>query len=227
MRFSRAAVVLALFSSAALASSQDRDVPAFEEVHIASGIHATIAIGPRKPLHLEGDEAVLAQVETVVEDGALRVGFKRDSWFHGGTRAVKVTIQTPQLRGLGASGGSIVKAELTRSDHHDVQASGGSEVRVRGVDARDLSVQASGGSVLELIGRADTLDLQLSGGSHLYGHDLEVKDVAVQGSGGSQCELRATGKIRGGLSGGSELHVRGGAHARVATSGGSMVDVDN
>ena len=71
------------------------------------------------------------------------------------------------------------------------------------------------------------LDLQLSGGSHLRGKDLEVKDIHVQGSGGAQCEVRATGKIRGGLSGGSELHVRGGARARVATSGGSSVEVDD
>src|SRR5712692_5972172 len=167
MRFSRAAVILALFSSAALASSEDRDVPPFEEVHIAAGIHANIGIGPRRPVHLEGDEATLAQIETVVEDGALRVGFKRDSWFHGSRRAVRVAIQTPQLKGVGGSGGSIIKAELTRAERHEVQASGGSEMHISGVDARDLSVQGSGGSIITLSGRADVLDLQLSGGSHL------------------------------------------------------------
>jgi hypothetical protein len=221
------AVFMTLFAAGALAKSEDREVGPFEEVHIAAGIHATIEIGPRRPVHLEGDEAVLAKIETVVEDGALRVGFKRDTWFHGSGRAVKVTIQTPQLHAVGASGGSIVKAELTRGDRHDVHASGGSEMHVRGVDARDLSVHGSGGSILDLSGRADMVDLQLSGGSHLRGRDLEVKDVHVEGSGGSQCELRATGKIRGGLSGGSELHVRGGARARVATSGGSSVEVDD
>src|SRR5437762_10393952 len=107
------AVCLSLFSAAAVAKSEDRNVGSFEEVHIAAGIHATIEIGPARPVHLEGDESVLARIETVVEDGALRVGFKPDTWgFHGNGRAVRVTIQTPQLRGVGASGGSIVKAQL-------------------------------------------------------------------------------------------------------------------
>jgi hypothetical protein len=221
------AVLTILLPAAAFAKSEDREVPPFEEVHIAAGMHATIAIGPQRPVHLEGDESALEQVETVVEDGALRVGFKRGSWFHGSRRAVRVAIQTPQLKGVGASGGSIIKAELTRAERHEVQASGGSEMNIRGVDARDLSVQGSGGSIITLSGRADVLDLQLSGGSHLRGRDLEVKDVHLEGSGGAQCELHATGKIRGGLSGGSELHVRGGARARVATSGGSSVEVED
>jgi hypothetical protein len=221
------AVLTILLSAAASAKSEDREVPPFEEVHVASGIHATIVIGPQRPVHLEGDESVLPQVETVVEDGVLRVGFKQNFWFHGSRRPLTVAIQTPQLKGVEGSGGSIIKAELTRAERHEVQASGGSEMHIRGVDAGDLSVQASGGSIVTLSGRADLLDLQLSGGSHLRGRDLEVKDVHISGSGGSQCELRATGKIRGGLSGGSELHVRGGARARVATSGGSSVEVDD
>src|SRR6267378_2353850 len=58
------AVCLSLFSAAAVAKSEDRNVGSFEEVHIAAGIHATIEIGPARPVHLEGDESVLARIET-------------------------------------------------------------------------------------------------------------------------------------------------------------------
>ena len=42
------AVFAILFSAAALAKSEDREVGSFEEVHIAAGIHANIAIGPQR-----------------------------------------------------------------------------------------------------------------------------------------------------------------------------------
>ncbi|MFL5380064.1 MAG: GIN domain-containing protein, partial [Myxococcales bacterium] len=60
--------------------AQTREVPAFHSVSVESGIHATISIGPQRPLELQGDEKVLALVETTVEDGELRIGFKRHKW---------------------------------------------------------------------------------------------------------------------------------------------------
>lgn len=225
----RCAVLFAtvsLVSAAALARTEDREVPEFDAVQVASGIRATVEIGPRKPVRLEADDDVLPLLDVRVEDGALRVGFKPDTHFQGNHR-VSVSIQTPRLRAVAASGGSVVRATMTRAEESALLASGGSELHLRGVDADRLSVQGSGGSVLELDGRAATLDLQISGGTRLLGRNLSVKDVVVQASGGSQGELRADGRIRGSLAGGSELHVRGAAKAKVAASGGSSVEIDD
>jgi hypothetical protein len=213
-------------SPALFAASQDRSVPAFNAVHISSGMRAKIEIGPRRPIHLEASEELLSQLETVVEDGQLRIQFKRDMvrWHEGDE--VRITIQTPELRALGASGGAIVDATFTRSDRSRIEASGGSELHVRGVDAAGLKIHASGGSVVDVEGNADSLDAQLSGGSHLVGKELAVRELEVEGSGGSVGEIRASDVVRGALSGGSRIHVRGRPRTKVVSSGGSGVDVD-
>jgi hypothetical protein len=223
-----AAVLSGVFlaASGALAASEDREVPDFDSVHVASGIRATIAVGARKPVHLEADKDVLDAIETRVEQGTLHVGFKPRSRIWN-TGEMLVSIQTPELHAVAGSGGAVVRATLTRAVESAIAASGGSEVHVRGVDARQLAVVGSGGAILDVSGRADELQLQLSGGSHFDARQFEARDVHVQGSGGSVAELRASGKVRGGLSGGSEMHVRGGARARVATSGGSEISVDD
>jgi Putative auto-transporter adhesin, head GIN domain len=217
-----------LAAGTARAAAEDRDVPSFDSVHVASGIRAKIEIGARRPVHLEADPDVLQTVETRVEDGTLHVGFKPHppsrSW---NTGEVRVSIQTPELRAVGGSGGAVVRATFTRATESAISASGGSEIHVRGVDARDLAVEGSGGSKVEVSGRVDQLSLQLSGGSHFDARQFETKDVHVEGSGGSVAELRASGKVRGALSGGSEMHVRGGARASVSTSGGSEISVDD
>lgn len=218
----RVALVAALVSTAAVAKGEDRDVPAFSAVHISAGMKATIEIGPRRPVHIEADEATLPLVETVVEDGTLQVRFQRSTRWHG-EHTVKLTIQTPELRAVGASGGSIVRAVFSRGQRSEIEASGGSEITARGVDASELDAQASGGSILTIDGTADRVTLQLSGGSQLHGRDFSARDADVHGSGGSQAELKASGSIRGSLSGGSQLHVTGGASTKVATSGGSEV----
>lgn len=222
----RLAALALLLSSAAVARTEDRDVPQFDAVHISAGMRARVVIGPHKPVHVEGDDESLQRLELVVRDGELTARYKEGSWLHG-ERALRLTIQTPALRAVAASGGSIVEAELTRSDQSGVHASGGSEIHLRGVDAGRLSMHGSGGAVLTIEGRADEVELHLSGGSQLHGRDLQVKDLDIEGSGGSQAELKASGRIRGGLSGGSQLHARGGGRANVRTSGGSEVDVDD
>jgi hypothetical protein len=221
----RTFLIAALFSAGAFASSEDRSVPAFSAVAVSSGMRATIEIGPQKPVHIEADAETLALLETTVEDGTLKIGFARNHWMHG-DHSVKITIQTPRLESVAASGGSIVRATFTRANESAIQASGGSEVTAKGVDAGTLNVQGSGGSVLHVAGGSDALDLQLSGGSQLHGRDFSTRDASIQGSGGSEAELKATGKITGSLSGGSQLHAIGGARTRVATSGGSQVSAD-
>ncbi len=206
-----------LVSTAAMANGEDREVPAFTAVSVSAGIHATVEIGRRKALHIEADDAVLPLIVTEVEDGELKIHYKPNTSMRGDHR-VQVSVQTPQLHAVGASGGSIVRASFTRTDRSDVEASGGSEISVR--------LQASGGSIVRVSGSADALHLQLSGGSQMHGRDFSARDADVQGSGGSQAELKATGTIRGALSGGSQLHVTGGASTKVATSGGSEVSAD-
>jgi hypothetical protein len=217
---------ISLVSAAAAARTEERQVGDFSAVHIESGIHATVEVGPRRPIRIEADDAVLPLVEVRVEGDELRIGFKPNARWTG-ERPVRVSIQTPQLRGASASGGSEVRATFTRGNDAEVQASGGSVIKARGIDAARLSVQGSGGAVLEIVGVADALDLQLSGGSQLHGRDLSVKDLSVQASGGSEVELRADGRVRGNLSGGSQVHVKGRATAKVNTSGGSELTVDD
>jgi hypothetical protein len=214
-----------LVSASALAASQDRDVPAFDSIHVASGIRASVSVGPRKPLHVEADDEVLPLVETHVEDGTLHIDFRPHSRLRS-IGEVIVTAQTPELHGVAASGGATVRASLTKAGETALAASGGGEIRARGVDARTLVAKATGGSVLQVAGRAESVELNLSGGSHFDGPQLEARDVEVHGSGGAVAELRASGNVRGGLSGGSEMRVRGGARTSVSTSGGSEISVD-
>src|SRR5207244_10173891 len=101
----RVALVAALLSTSAVAKGEDRDVPAFSAVHISAGMKATIEIGPRRPVHIEADEATLPLVETVVEDGTLQVRFQRSTRWHG-EHTVKLTIQTRELRAVGEGGGA-------------------------------------------------------------------------------------------------------------------------
>src|SRR2546429_5740124 len=101
-RCALALAVVSLSSTAALARAEERNVPDFNAVNVASGIRATVEIGPRGPVRVEAEDDLLDLVETRVEDGALHIGFKPHSRWKGESR-VAVTVQTQDLRALAAS----------------------------------------------------------------------------------------------------------------------------
>src|SRR5438128_1385079 len=83
-------------AAAASARSEDRDVGSFTSVHVSAGMHATIEIGPRRPVHIEASDDVIKLIETVVEDGALQVRYRPHSFIQN-TGEVRISIQTPEL----------------------------------------------------------------------------------------------------------------------------------
>jgi hypothetical protein len=206
--------------------TETRDVPAFDAIAVGAGIRVNVSIGPRKPIRIEADEDVLPLIRTKVSDGVLKIEFDTEESIST-PHEVTVTLQTPELHGVMASGGAYVRGELTRGAAAELDASGGGEVHVRGVDADELRIAGSGGGVVEVHGRAAKAKIELSGGSQVIGADLSIRDLHIHGSGGCEADLRVSGKVRGSLSGGSELHLKGGASSRVSTTGGSSVTFDD
>ena len=203
-----------------------REVPAFDGIEVASGIKVTVEPGPQgAPLELDGDDNLLALVDTKVEDGRLKIRFRRSSniWSSGD---IQVRVRTKALRFLGASGGAEIRAALEPARDLELSASGGAELHVRGIDVEELSAEGSGGAELELSGRTNKIRLNMSGGTRVTADKLSARSARVDGSGGSHAELRASDLLKGELSGGSDVHLIGQASSRVATSGGSSVDFD-
>ena len=222
-----------------------RRVDSFDAVAVHAGIHVNISAGDQS-VEVKADDNVLPLVRTEVVDGVLEIGFVKKSWtdsFRMIDGSVEVTVHTPRLRGVNASGGAEAKVDATTEANVRLQSSGGSHVSVDraaartlridasggatvdagGIDADDLRAHDSGGAVLSLTGRAQRAELEFSGGTTVKARSLAVQDLDVSGSGGGEARLRSADSIRGRLSGGSTLHVGGSPKAKVNTSGGSEV----
>ncbi|WP_224240514.1 head GIN domain-containing protein [Hyalangium gracile] len=229
MQTLRAAVVVPtlLLSLCAFAEGgnreENREVSDFDGVAISHGLEAQVKVGP-KSVRISGDEKRLAQVRTEVVDGKLIVRMEKNSWFGSNSKGVRVTISTPRLTSVEASGGAEVDAEATTADTFTVESSGGGELSVRNVDAKSLKVEASGGGEVTLKGRADTMKVEASGGAEVHGKDLSLRALDVEASGGAQVDANPSESVSADLSGGSTVHVASSPSQRnVSASGGAEV----
>ncbi len=201
-----------------------RNVGEFSAVQIESGFHATIALGSTSSVKISTDDNLLPLIKTEVKGGELIVGPADWKQHPRPSSEVKVTITTPKLEKIEASGGSSVAANGTTGARFQASTSGGSVVKVSGLNADQVSVGASGGSKIDLAGRAKAVKVELSGGASLHATEVPAESVQVEGSGGSRAEVSVSAALDASLSGGSRVRVNGDPPKRnVQKSGGSEV----
>jgi hypothetical protein len=202
---------------------ESRDVADFTSVEVSGVVHATVHIGPRAPVVLEGDDNLLPLITTEVHDGRLVVAVKNGANIRP-SRPIKAEITTPVLSGITANGASEMDVTAATTDKFSVAASGATAVAVRDVDTEALAVDASGASRVTLAGKARSTTLGISGASHIKADGLTAGSAAVEISGASHVEISATAAIKGTVSGASHLDVLGSPRDRsVASSGASHV----
>lgn len=202
---------------------ETRAVGDFTELQVSNGLKVTIVIGPKEPVKLSGDDKLLPLIKTEVSDGRLHVGLAPDTSIQPRTE-LQVTVTSPNISFIGASGGSIVEGSKLKPTDLKVDVNGGSTVKATELTASSASLGASGGSIITLSGGVADLKVEMSGGSIVHASKLQADTVVVGGSGGSQAEVQAASGLEADLSGGSRVRVAGKPSTRkVNTSGGSEV----
>lgn len=230
MKTLRAALIIPTLLLSAAAFAEDagkasvRDVPDFDGVQVSNGLNAKVTVGP-KSVRITGDEKQVSQVLTEVVDGKLVVKMEKKGWFGShSSRGIQVTISSPKVTSLEASGGADIDAEASATENFLLEASGGGDVSVRNLDVKKLKVDVSGGGEVTAKGRAEMADMEASGGAEIHAQELSLKVLKVDASGGCSVEANPTDSISADISGGSSIHVDSSPSQReVSSSGGARV----
>jgi hypothetical protein len=204
---------------------ETREVGEFSGVEVGYSIEATVTIGPKTSVKLEGEENLLPLIKTEVKNGVLTT--RVDGKDLNPTRPVRLTIVTPKLTSAGASGAAMVTADATPGPKFEADASGASHLTVRGVSADQLEVDASGAAHLTVSGSAKTINLDASGAAQVNLGDTSADSLRVDASGAAMINAQAKSDVNVDASGGAQVRVKGGAKNKtVDRSGGANVQVD-
>lgn len=219
-RLSTAIFVLALAHAGTCAArdTETRDLSGFHSVKVGGGVNLVVQQGSDYQVTVATSGGELEDLHTEVKQDVLVISRDPSSSFFtrflmqglrafiSGDKQFTVTIVSPALNDIIASGGSNVRipAEFT-GDSLSIRASGGSDVSFNG-KVKQLSITNSGGSDVTLRGSAEHIDLDISGGSDVLGlREFEASDAVITASGGSDVTIRATHSLKIAASGGSDV----------------------
>ena len=196
--------------------SEERKVPAFDQLAISVPGEVYLVQGPSQRLIVEGTERVLENLITEVKNGQLTIRAPR-RWNFRRSDHLRVYITMPELKRISLSGSANVYAEGPfRADKLSVRISGSGSVEIEDFAANDLNVNISGSGRLRLGGREklERSEIVISGSGRIESGSLPAERVDATISGSGRCHVHVL----------SDLNIRISGSGRVIYTGAPLID---
>jgi hypothetical protein len=206
--------------------TREFDVGAFEAVSVAGPYDVVVTVGPALAVRAEGDEAELDRMKVEVEDGALRVGRKREGWNQGWKRhsgKVTVYVSAPALRGASIAGSGNVKVDRVEGASFSGSIAGSGDLSIASlrVEEADFDVAGSGHINAVGAGRRARVSIAGSGNVNLEGFESRLAKVSIVGSGDVRTRTMETADVS--IMGSGDVTVIGPARCSVTKMGSGNV----
>lgn len=188
----RAAIFALAFTALAAAAADTREsrpVGDFTEVGLSAPLDVHVVLGEVPSLTLEGDPEHLARIETVVENGRLKIrtrpGHSNWSW----DRKITARLTARRIDGLAIAGSGDISAPALRGEALKVSIAGSGDIRVGG--------------------KVEGLVASIAGSGDIRASDLDAQKVKVTIAGSGDATVRASQSLSVSVTGSGDVRYHG------------------
>ncbi len=189
-------------------ATEQRDVQNFDRIVMTGSDKLVITQTGQESLTVEGEDNLLAYLETEVKDGKLRLGVRNDvSLRRHEPMVFRVTVK--DLHGISLLGSGDVEAERIRTDYlaSDIQGSG--NLTVTNVVADHVAVVIRGSGDLRISGQSSKQDVTIAGSGDYHGERFETAATTVGITGSGSANVHAKELLEANIRGSGDIQYHG------------------
>ena len=135
--------------------TEARSVSGFTGISLSLPAKVDIVQGGIEGISIETDDNVLPLIETVVEDGKLKIRFKERN-MSVSTKTLKMTVNVKSLDSLAVAGSGDLRAAKLQVAKLKTSIAGSGDVRIAALDADSLTVSIAGSGDFSAGGKVNT-----------------------------------------------------------------------
>lgn len=206
--------------------SRDFPVGAFDKISLTGSSNVVVTVGGAPSVRAEGDSALLEKLEIKVENGVLRIGYKKGNWSFGWRKdhgPVTVHVSAPSLTGAEVAGSGDMKIDKVAGGDFAGEIAGSGEIELASLSARNASFSIAGSGGVTASGTAETADYEIAGSGDVRAAGLQVKRAKVSIAGSGNVEARAVETANIEIMGSGDVVITGGAKCSVNKMGSGDV----
>ncbi|MFC0252608.1 head GIN domain-containing protein [Massilia consociata] len=165
--------------------------------------------GDAEGLTIEADDNVLALVETVVENGTLKIRpSKRNTNLR--TRNLKVVVQARQIERLALGGSGTVEADRLRAPKLNIDLGGSGRIDVRDLDTESVAVSVGGSGAFKAGGgTARKLSVSIGGSGSVDMGRVQSDSASISVAGSGEATVWARNELSMTIAGSGDVNYYG------------------
>lgn len=207
--------------------TENRTVGEFAAVASQGSFDVVVRQGNAPAVQVSADDNLVPLIETVVENGrdgaTLQLRWKRGTSIQ--TRsAVKVTVTTPKLTALTASGSGDFTIEAFKTPVLKVSLKGSGNAAFESLATDELTVSLAGSGDVSGSGRATRLAVSIAGAGDVSLGDLKADDVKVDIAGSGDATVHAGKTLAVSIAGAGDVNYSGEAQVKSRILGAGSVN---
>lgn len=171
-------------------SKQAREVSNFNGLGLGLPGSVEVRIGNTESVSIESDDNILPLIETVVEDGTLKIRPVRKN-LQLDTRNLKFVVTARKLERIAVGGSGSVDAAGLRGSKLSFDVGGSGSMNLRDIEGESVTVSLGGSGSLQASGTADKLKVSIGGSGKVNTGKLATREVAVSIGGSGQATVWA------------------------------------
>ncbi len=217
--------LITVVNSKKIAADETRQVSGFTGISSAGSYHVIITMGNTESLKLEGDAEQIAEIETVVEQGILKIRDKKrtGSWKNNWNGKVNIYVNAKSLKSLTLSGsGDMDVNGVVKSPEVSTTLSGSGNISLA-VDATTYSATISGSGGIKVSGNADNAKINVNGSGNFKGDGLRTNVTTARVSGSGNISVNADKTLDAAMSGSGNIRYSGAANVKSSKSGSGRI----
>ncbi|MES2005663.1 MAG: head GIN domain-containing protein [Bacteroidota bacterium] len=171
-----------------------------------------VAYGDNSSIQVEGDENLLAYIETSVEDGKLTIKSKKGVNLRSKNK-ITIYVALTKLTGVSLSGSGDILGEgkFNNDGKTEFRLSGSGSIKMAFNKIKNVEVGISGSGNIRLSGSASMVAARISGSGNADCSELICDDASAHISGSGNVKLNANTSIDASISGSGNVSYRGAA----------------
>ena len=208
----RIAALLLACASFPLAAAERRDnrpVSGFDALALSAPVDVVIVQGDKEALALEGDEADLAEIETVVESGTLKIR-PRSRWGTANFKShLRGTLNVKNVRSLAIDGSGDIKSAALHGTDLGIAISGSGDVRIATASYANVSISISGSGDVTVGGKTEKFGAHIAGSGDVRAGALDAREVKVSIAGSGDATVWAREQLHVSIVGAGDVRYFG------------------
>jgi hypothetical protein len=187
---------------------QNREVGHFSALTVGVSGDVEIRLGSTEGVTIETDDNIQSAIETVVENGTLRIRPLKNN-LKLDTRTMKIVVQARTLDKLSIGGSGNVTADKLRGENLTIDVGGSGSITVGQMESESVAIALGGSGSLKAAGNTERLQVSIGGSGRVQVGQLQARDAVVSIGGSGQATVWAKKSLNLSVAGSGDINYYG------------------